>query len=171
MKKIFIVRHAKSSRDPEYLIDFDRPIIQKGMERATRISKKLKDTGEIPWVILSSSARRAKETANIFSENLGGVKIVLRDELYSNPNAIFEIMSGMEYHDCDSIMIVGHNPDMEDFIYEITGLNVEMTTSSVCLIESETGDWKNMNKTNSFIKLHFWGDGDEEEEIQPDMSE
>lgn len=168
MKKIFIVRHAKSSHDPKYLRDFDRPLVQEGVERATKLSKKLKDSGEVPWVILSSSAQRAKETSTIFSESLGDVEIVFRDELYDNPNAIFDIMSSMEYNDCDSIMIVGHNPDMEDFIYEFTGLNVEMSTSSVCLIESDAVCWKNMNKSNSFIKLHLWGDG---EEIQPDMSE
>ncbi len=69
MKKIIIVRHAKSSWD-EHFNDHDRSLAVRGLKDAELVSLKFKELKEIPDLVISSTAKRAKMTADIFKKNL-----------------------------------------------------------------------------------------------------
>jgi phosphohistidine phosphatase len=62
MKKLIIVRHAKSSWDNPDLDDFDRPLNKRGLKDAPRMGKRLKEKHITPDIMLSSPAERALAT-------------------------------------------------------------------------------------------------------------
>jgi phosphohistidine phosphatase len=68
MKTLFVLRHAKSSWENADLSDFERPLNKRGLEAAPLMGKVIKENGFQPEVILSSPARRAKQTAEIINE-------------------------------------------------------------------------------------------------------
>ena len=70
MKKVFIVRHAKSSWDDMHLVDYDRPLKGRGVKDAYLVSNWLSQNHERPDALYSSPATRALHTAMIFSRNL-----------------------------------------------------------------------------------------------------
>jgi phosphohistidine phosphatase len=69
MKKIFLIRHAKSDWGHESLADIDRPLNQRGYDEAYLASSLLKKKNFIPDLLISSSATRAISTCFIFSRN------------------------------------------------------------------------------------------------------
>ncbi|MFM7854987.1 MAG: SixA phosphatase family protein, partial [Flammeovirgaceae bacterium] len=66
MKKLYIIRHAKSSWDEPDLADFERPLSDRGKRDAPRMAKRLKEKRLTPDAVLTSPARRAKNTCHIF---------------------------------------------------------------------------------------------------------
>ena len=85
MKTLFLVRHAKSSRDDPTLPDKDRPLNERGMRDASRVGEQLAKRGAKPDLILSSSARRALTTAEAVARKLDYRRkdIVVEGRLYA----------------------------------------------------------------------------------------
>jgi phosphohistidine phosphatase len=68
MKTILLLRHAKSSWEDPDLPDYDRPLNKRGKNDAPRMGKLLKDKDIIPDLIISSTAARAKKTAELVAK-------------------------------------------------------------------------------------------------------
>ncbi len=85
MKTLFLVRHAKSSRDDPTLPDKERPLNDRGMRDAPRMGERLAKQGAQPDLILSSPAVRALATAELIAKRLDyKVKdIVVDQRLYA----------------------------------------------------------------------------------------
>ena len=73
-KILFLVRHAKSSWDNEALPDFERPLNERGKKDAPKMATRLKDKNIIINAFISSPAKRAKKTAELFIKEFGGNK-------------------------------------------------------------------------------------------------
>lgn len=116
------MRHGKSSWDGERLEDHERPLEKSGRKDSKRIAKALLANGLLPDLILSSSAVRARETAEIVAENLAYQgQIVCSDALYmGEPQDYMDILKGLK-DDYDTVMIVGHNPGLEAYLQIIDG--------------------------------------------------
>ncbi len=71
MKELILVRHGKSSWEKAGVRDFDRPLAPRGMRNAAEMARRLVHLGKHPDVIVTSPARRALATAEIFAEVLG----------------------------------------------------------------------------------------------------
>ncbi|MFU8827788.1 MAG: SixA phosphatase family protein, partial [Brevefilum sp.] len=71
MKTLLLMRHAKSSWKDDNLTDHARPLKKRGRKDAKRIAQVMDKNDLIPDLILSSSAVRAAETAEIIADNLG----------------------------------------------------------------------------------------------------
>ena len=83
MKRLFLVRHAKSSWDDPSLDDMDRPLNNRGKRNAPEMGIRLRKQGIIPDLLISSPAKRAHTTAKSISEEIGypKKKIVIDDRL------------------------------------------------------------------------------------------
>ena len=83
MKTLFLVRHAKSSKDDPSLRDIERPLNDRGRRTASKMGEVLAKRGVKPDLILSSPATRALATAEIMVAKLGynSKDIVLDDQL------------------------------------------------------------------------------------------
>ena len=78
-KKLYIIRHAKSSWSDMSLDDFDRPLNKRGKANAPVMGTRFKNKGVKPDIIISSPAKRAISTAKIIAK-----KVKYVDEIILN---------------------------------------------------------------------------------------
>lgn len=148
MKKLYIVRHAKSSWDDFQISDFERPLNRRGLNDAPMMGKKLKELGLIPQQIISSSANRAITTARLLAENMDFTKskIIEKKELYlADPNAMMKV-ANLVKKEIDSLMLIGHNPGLTQLINKLSGENLfNLPTCAISGIQFEVDDWKEIS--------------------------
>src|ERR1700709_74898 len=116
MKNIILIRHAKSSWDSPLFKDFDRPLNERGIHDAPIMAKRLLEHKVSVDAILSSTALRAKTTANHFAKtlSLSEKKIFLFDELYNAPaHTFYKVISQLD-DSLDTVAIFAHNPGITD---------------------------------------------------------
>ena len=71
MKSLYLVRHAKSSREDPGCADEERPLLEKGVKKTGKVIKYLRERKIIPDLVISSHAERALDTAKIIAEGIG----------------------------------------------------------------------------------------------------
>jgi phosphohistidine phosphatase len=123
MKKIILVRHAKSSWDNPFLSDHDRPLADRGIVDAPKMANRLKKRGIVPDLMLSSTALRAAETARITAKILGYPSAQIQWEkglFHASPNQILKIIR-MQKDTANTILVFGHNPGFNDLISYLGG--------------------------------------------------
>ena len=145
MKRLFILRHAKSSWNDPDLADFDRPLNDRGLNAAPFMGEVIARKRYFPDTILSSPAKRAAQTAILVKEAAGANAVITYDErIYeASPQALRQIVSELG-EEKESAMIVGHNPGMEGFIKFLTGLLEPMPTTSVAAIDLKIENWNEL---------------------------
>lgn len=150
MKKLYVVRHAKSSWDDPYLSDFDRPLNKRGKRDVPDMGQRLSDLKVMPDLIISSAANRALTTAKGIAKELGYDKdqIQTEESLYhANTRTIREVVSCVN-RDTHTLMIFGHNPGFTDFIDCISDLSLyNLPTCAVCGIDFQFESWKEILAT------------------------
>jgi phosphohistidine phosphatase len=134
MKTLFILRHAKAAPKDPNVSDHDRPLDKVGKDDALRIGKLIKDKEMIPSLIISSTALRAQTTAELVAKGcIYQGDIVLNPSLYeATPKdylSILETLSDMY----GSVLIVGHNPTIEDTIQMLTDSS-DVTAITSCAL-------------------------------------
>lgn len=147
-KTLYIVRHAKSSREDRELNDWERPLLETGIERANKVSKILKRKKIHPDKIISSHAFRALNTAVIFSIALDYPvdDIEISYDIYGRkPGDVLDMI--MKQDDAfSSLMIFGHNPVFTDLYNLITGEKLEnLSTSAVACVRFEVDKWNKIH--------------------------
>jgi len=145
MKRLLILRHAKSSwkhRDRE---DHDRPLNERGRRDAPRMGAWVAERGFTPDRILSSSARRARKTAVEVARASGSEgRVVVSNALYlAGPDAIIEALRPTP-DDCETVLVVGHNPGVEELVRLLTGQPVTMPTAAVAHIRLDIAHWREL---------------------------
>ena len=110
MKRLFLLRHAKSSWDDADLADRDRPLAPRGRRAAGVMARHLRDEEISPSLVLCSPARRTRETLEAVDPS-GEVRI--EDELYGASEA--ELLERLRRvpEAIESVMLIGHNPAIQ----------------------------------------------------------
>lgn len=114
MKRLLLVRHAKSSWNHPGLSDFDRPLNAWGERDAPMMAGRLLQRGMRPERVVASPAKRAKQTAQLLSEGVGvpGECILDDERIYeASPATLLQVIGGFD-DAWDFVMLVGHNPAM-----------------------------------------------------------
>jgi len=155
MKTIYIVRHAKSSWERSDLPDEKRPLMEKGKKRTKKVIDYLHDQHVMVDYIISSHAVRAHETAKILAHALkypaDNIKIDSHIYYASGDSLINQFYDLPDRY--NSVMIVGHNPSLTDFVNQFLKEPVEnLPTSGVVSISFDTDQWEKIplakRKTN-----------------------
>lgn len=122
MKTLLLMRHGKSSWKDDNLSDHERPLKKRGRRDSKRIAQEIDKNDLYPHIILSSSAIRAKETAEIIIDTLDYEnRIIISDQLYmAEPEDFIDVLSQLS-DDYDTVLVIGHNPGMEAFLQIIEG--------------------------------------------------
>ena len=159
MKKIYIVRHAKSSWSDMGLSDFDRPLNKRGKRDAPVMGGKCRELGYKPDIMISSSANRAATTAKIFRKALGVDKERLHftEALYHAPEDTYiEQCYGLD-EDIESVMLFGHNPGITYLANSVTSRYIDnVPTCGVLIIESSTDDWTALDFSNCKLMNYIY---------------
>ncbi len=148
MKKIFILRHAKSSWNDTTLSDFERPLNERGNRDAPIMGSKLNELGVMPDLILSSAANRAYTTASIIAEKINYPlsRIDKREDLYlASERKILKIINFID-NGYKNIMVVGHNPGLTDLADNLGTLQVaNLPTCALVALEFAVDKWQEVH--------------------------
>src|SRR5438105_1693931 len=142
MKTLLLLRHAKSSWKDDSVKDFDRPLNQRGLKAATQVGKLLRKRKPKPDLVLSSPAERARQTAQLMLES-SRINVELRydERIYEAGAArLLEIVSQIE-DGADSVMLVGHNPGMEELLKALTREERHLSTAMLACVELNVEKW------------------------------
>lgn len=165
MKKLLILRHAKSSWDHPDLADMDRPLNKRGLRDAPRMGAWLRQQKLLPDTIASSPAERAKTTARLFAEACGYTKQVKQvSEFYGGgPEAYVHWLQKLP-EDCGIVLVVGHNPDLETLLTILTGEVAALPTGALAEVELNVARWAALARSPSGKLLNLWRPKDLPEE-------
>jgi phosphohistidine phosphatase len=154
MKKLFIIRHAKSSWDNPYLDDFDRPLNQRGENDAPRIGNHLKIKGIHPDLILSSTANRALTTAKIIGQWIGypANQIISHPKLYHASASQLKKVIKSQNNGLTTIFLFGHNPGLTDLANLLSNARIDnIPTCGVLGIQFTITSWDEIDKGGTFL--------------------
>ena len=142
MKTLFVLRHAKSSWENPDWSDFERPLNSRGLDAARFIGNLIYERGLAPQLIVSSPAKRAKQTAVLVKEIAEISKRVVFDErIYeASPLTLFNLIREFD-EKYNSVLIVGHNPGFENLVRVLTGEPVQMPTAALAKINLDSEIW------------------------------
>ena len=143
MKSVLVLRHAKSSWKHPDLTDHERPLNKRGKRDAPRMGRLLKKENLVPDIIISSTAMRARATAQAVAKASGYKGDITFDRsLYaSGPQAYIDSMHDLS-NDYVRVLIIGHNPGLEELVEMLTGEIHLMPTCSLAHVQLNVDKWR-----------------------------
>lgn len=153
MKELFLIRHAKSDWDAPWESDHERPLSHRGLDAAPMMGQRLAQMKISPELILSSTAVRAKHTAELMAKELAYPleKISLDPQLYhaSFRTLLHAIQKQPKEIHC--LFLIGHNPGLNDLIHHL-GVNLDnLPTAGVCRFQLSGPAWHDADKGNVLL--------------------
>jgi phosphohistidine phosphatase len=149
-RKLFIIRHGKSSWDHQGLDDIDRPLAERGILNAEEMAKRLSHQGLIPELLVSSPASRALNTALIMARfwMLKPAALQIHEPLYDAfISNIEKVVSGIP-SDVKGLAIFGHNPSWTAYANHFLSSPLDnLPTAGVVVVTFESDHWKNLNRS------------------------
>ncbi|MEQ9290278.1 MAG: histidine phosphatase family protein [Cyclobacteriaceae bacterium] len=157
MKKLYLVRHAKSSWDYPQLSDRERPLNKRGKRDAPKMAAFISEIIPCPELLLSSDAVRAHRTAIAFAEAFGMTENdILKDEIlyHASAPAWEQVVSSLS-DGVGSAMLFGHNPGLTNFVNQIANMDIyNIPTCGVAGLSFRTDSWLKVSGGN--CKLDFY---------------
>ena len=145
MKSLLIVRHAKSSWDTALTEDLDRPLNDRGKRDAPDMAERLLKKKIKIDAFISSPARRARKTAEVFAGKFGLKKedIIIADKLYlPSPDTFFEVIEKVG-DNAGSIALFSHNPGVTLFANLLTSVYTDnIPTCGIFAVKAAVNGWK-----------------------------
>ena len=157
MKTLLILRHAKSSWQDTSLADHDRPLNKRGKRDAPRMGKLLQEQDLVPDQIISSTAKRARNTAKAVAKACHCEdRVELTPEFYhAGPGSYLAVLQNVPDDD-QRVMVVGHNPGMEALVAHLTGRMETMPTAALAHIELPIERWEELDYEVQGELLNLW---------------
>ena len=157
-RELLILRHAKSSWADEYTDDWERPLTERGLRDAARVGAFLRERSLMPDLIITSDAVRAETTAQGAADaaRYSG-KIAKASSLYhAPPHAVIDVIRTTAPSTARRIMIVAHNPGLEDLVTQLTGQRVGLATASLVHVELKLQSWDAIDLTGDATLRDSW---------------
>jgi phosphohistidine phosphatase len=151
VKRLTILRHAKSSWGDPGLRDFDRPLNDRGWKAARRMGRELKRRGIAFDLVIASPAARVRETIDGLTEELKlNVEIRFEPRMYgATSDMLLSIVRDLP-ESAHAPLLVGHNPGLQQFVIDLAESNggklrdrvsVKFPTAALAQIDLEAGSW------------------------------
>jgi phosphohistidine phosphatase len=157
MKTLLVLRHAKSSWDDPALDDHERPLSKRGQRDAPRMGELVRQYELTPDVVISSDALRARLTAEAVAEAAGYPGEILLDaRLYmAGPADILSLLPGVR-DNAETVMIVGHNPGLEQLVEQLTGERQDLPTAALAQIGLPIDQWRDFKRWMRGTLVGLW---------------
>src|ERR1044072_1859088 len=142
MKTLYLLRHAKSSWQDPGLQDFDRPLNGRGKEAAPLVGRYIANSKLRVDLLICSPAERARRTAALVKESAKLNAETLYDERIYEADAarLVEVVS-QAGESADALMLVGHNPGMEELLTLLTGEERRIATAALACLPLDAEKW------------------------------
>tara|TARA_R110000868_G_scaffold117098_1_gene311100 strand:+ start:1373 stop:1858 length:486 start_codon:yes stop_codon:yes gene_type:complete len=148
MKNLILIRHAKSNWDAP-LKDIDRPLDQRGYKDAHLVSLNIINDLPKTFIIWSSIAKRASDTAVIFAQNVlyPVESIVYKEGLYTFDEKQLEKIVKSCSNTFDSLILFGHNAAITNFVNKFGDVFIDnVPTAGFVSLQFDTDYWEKINK-------------------------
>jgi phosphohistidine phosphatase len=157
MKTLLVLRHAKSSWSDPALDDYERPLNTRGRRDAPRMGALVREHGLIPDVVISSDAVRARLTAEAVVEAARYEGEILRDQrLYmAGPAHVLSVLRTVG-EKAETVMIVGHNPGLEELVAQLTGERQDLPTAALAQIVLPIDRWRDLKLSTRGTLVGHW---------------
>lgn len=149
MKRLILIRHAKSSWDYPMLADFDRPLNPRGRRDAPIMAQRLQGLLSLPFRIIASPAMRALTTAQLFAETfeIAEAQIQIEPRIYdATPGTLLHLINTLDDRN-DQVLMFGHNPGFTDFARLLVDGPlpfIELPTCGVVMLGFEEDRWQDI---------------------------
>lgn len=154
MKQVVILRHGKAEQNTMAIDDYDRELTERGVRNAMGMGEFILQKMGVPELILTSSAKRAYQTAVLASKAIGYPmeQIESDQNLYFAPGRwILNVISKLP-DEVNSCLYVGHNPGITDLINDL-GVNMDnLPTASAICFEFQVTSWKEITPERANFK-------------------
>lgn len=156
MKRLILLRHAKSEQILTGVADFDRPLNTRGLNTAPFMGELLVRENLVPDIIICSPAKRTVQTADLVRESSGiNASIVYDDRIYeAATGTLLNVISDLP-DTANTAMLVGHNPGMEGVVRALTGTLEPMPTAALAVIDIDAAKWKNTEPGSGKLSAIF----------------
>lgn len=162
MKKLTLIRHAKSSWSDFSLADEDRPLNKRGQRDAPFMAALMFKNGWLPKLFVCSTANRAQSTCAVFVENIPqekSVKVISDPNIYmASVSQLLRIVKSLP-NEIDHIALVGHNPGFTQLAnyFIADGYLDNLPTCGIVEIEGKTvEEWTDFNDEKAVVKeVHY----------------
>ena len=148
MRRLYLLRHAKSSWEDPALHDRDRPLAPRGRRATARIARWARQRDVRPQLVVSSSAVRAQETLQGVLPGLGEPEVWSEDTLYAaSAETLFERVRALP-DVAEDAMLVGHNPGLGDLLLLLAEpgelrerAEAKVPTGALATLEADVERW------------------------------
>lgn len=145
MKTLLLLRHAKSSwKKP--LPDHERPLNRRGKRQVPQVARWLREESLVPDVVLCSTARRARRTAELLLRHGACAgEIRLTPDLYDvDAEEHLEVLSRLE-SGYNRVMLIGHNPGLLELLRQFAPQVEALSTAAVALLQFDIDGWSQLH--------------------------
>ncbi|WP_406647637.1 histidine phosphatase family protein [Aliisedimentitalea scapharcae] len=155
---LILIRHAKSAWDAPAPSDHARPLNKRGRKSAKAIGQWLRDSQQIPDVVLSSSAQRTRETHDLLSLE---APVSFSERLYlASSDLMFQVLKEAQ---APKVLMLGHNPGIAAFAHALVSEPPkherfdDYPTAATLVVDFDIATWADLN----------WGGGTVRDFIVP----
>ncbi|MDZ4737117.1 MAG: histidine phosphatase family protein [Rhodospirillaceae bacterium] len=162
MKRLYLLRHAKSSWDDPDGSDFERSLSKRGRSAAPSIGRFIESEGLTPRLVLCSTARRTRETCVLVSAGwTPPPEIQFEDALYlAAPETIRSLLAALPAN-ADQVMVIGHNPGIQTLASELGGgdrsedmqrLRGKYPTGGLAVFDLDIDRWRDIGTAKATLR-------------------
>jgi phosphohistidine phosphatase len=148
VKRLFLLRHAKSAWDDPALLDRDRPLAPRGRKAAKRVARWAKRHAVNPQLVVCSSAVRARQTLQRVLPALGEPEVWIEVTLYAAGAETLLARIRTLPDEADEVMLVGHNPGLMDVLLLLAApgelrerASVNVPAGALAALEADVVRW------------------------------
>lgn len=155
MRRLLLLRHAKSDWTRPGARDHDRTLASRGREAAPRVGAYMVHHALVPDLVLCSTAARARETWDLVAKAFAHKPAVVYEErLYeAGPNALFDVVQEAK-SSVHALLLAGHNPGLHEFAQRLIAsgdtdararLTEKFPTGALAVIDFAVDDWRKLH--------------------------
>ena len=147
-----LLRHAKSDWDAGARDDHSRPLSSRGVRSAERMGEVLRDLDLVPDIVVSSTAVRARSTAELARISGGwNSRLILDGGLYGA--SVAESLGVAATHGAlhQRVMLVGHEPTWSMLVRHVTGASAEILTATCAVMAMHTDHWEDVPRSSGSL--------------------
>jgi phosphohistidine phosphatase len=157
MRTLLLLRHAKSSWKDSDLDDHERPLAKRGKKDAPRMGCLLREEGLVPDLIVTSSAKRCRKTADhVIEQSAFRGEARITGELYEAHGVkLREFVCSIDDR-FQRVLLVAHNPGMEEFLESLVGVYTPLTTAALAHLDVPIESWRELNAETRANLIRLW---------------
>lgn len=155
MRRLILLRHAKTETDAPSGHDHDRRLDDRGRSDAAEIGRWIGRNPPFPDLVLVSTAVRARQTWDLvweaMQDRVPAPEVEIVDDIYgAEPTQLLRMVRMASASDPNRLMLVGHNPGMHELALMLAGngdkaarkaLEENLPTSGLAVLDFDTDDW------------------------------